>query len=254
MKLPAVCLYIVAITVCVLAPGTGNSAPLTRQQLLDMKSAGVAEKVIIDAVVANGIAFPADANAIIALHKAAFSSALLDALTKAQSATSAPAMASNTPRASAGSITQTNSAQPLAQAPANPCAAYEKELERLQNEEEAMSKACEAFANHRKDDASYEYHCIAENNDAIRSRIINYFKTNPNNCPEQYTDTFITPTGWTNDQYSPPPNVTYRAVQTLEPNDSKYSCAELKVVAWELVDNVKQMDKSIQRLSGRAQG
>jgi hypothetical protein len=217
-------------------------APLTEQQLLKMKAAGISQDVIIQQIQNNGIGFAADPDAIIALKKAGLSDAVLSALSKLPTG---PAAASPTQSAA-------RMEQPPAQAQVDPCVAYEKELEMLEDEDEAMDKTCQALANRRPGDVWYVDHCIAENNGAIRSRIINFFKTNPNKCPAHDTNTFITPDGWTDNQYATPPNVTYRALQTLGPNDSKYSCAELKVRAWELADNVTQMDKSIGRLNGKA--
>jgi hypothetical protein len=53
--------------------------------------------------------------------------------------------------------------------------------------------------------------------------------------------------------YTPDPNMVYKAVQTLESYDSKLTCAQLKVLTFEFQENVAEMDKSIQRLTGQAQ-
>ncbi|HEY1806837.1 MAG TPA: hypothetical protein VGG45_20370 [Terracidiphilus sp.] len=76
---------------------------------------------------------------------------------------------------------------------------------------------------------------------------------NPNHCQEFEQQDFLMPTGWSDSQYSPPSDTNYHSVQTMYPNDNKLSCAQLKVVAWTLAENVAQMTKSIAHATGRAQ-
>ena len=60
------------------------AAPLTEQQLLKMKAAGISQAVIIQQIQHDGIAFAADPDALIALKKAGISDAALSAVVKAQ--------------------------------------------------------------------------------------------------------------------------------------------------------------------------
>ncbi|HEY1806838.1 MAG TPA: hypothetical protein VGG45_20375 [Terracidiphilus sp.] len=91
-----------------------------------MKSSGIGEKVIIQQVETNGIAFEADPSALIALRKVGFSDSLLSAVMQSKHSQGAVA---TPPTAASSAVVQP------AQTPADPCDAYEKEYKRINDEE-----------------------------------------------------------------------------------------------------------------------
>lgn len=213
-----------------------HAAPLTEQQLIKLKAAGIGQDLIIQQIQNDGIAFSADAEAMIVLKRAGFSDAVLSALLllKGQAG-----------QVAAPSQSNASEKQPPAQAQVDPCVARQQEYERLDKEDDAITTACEQIGKGRND-LTFIMHCQAMNC-STRRRMMSL--PNPNKCPTDY----VVLDSCDDAGYIPDPNLVYRTVEILQSNDSKYSCAQLKVSTSVLHENVAQMDKYIQHLTGQAQ-
>jgi hypothetical protein len=220
-----------------IAAGVAYGAPLTEQQLLKMKAAGISQDLIVQQIQSDGIAFPVDPDAMIALKKAGFSDAVLGALLKAQTG---PVAASPMQAAAPDK-------QPPTAAQVDPCVDMRLNYNFLVFINEQIMTGCEQIA---KGDHAYANHCKAHNY-SLQKRLLSL--PDPNKCMNAADHIFLYDYDDKDLVYAWPPNAVFKTVETLRPNDNQFACGQLQVLTWQLADNVAQMDKSIQQLTGQAQ-
>jgi hypothetical protein len=243
-----------ALAVFALAPTLSESEPLTRQQLLSMKAAGMGDKVIVQAVDANGIAFPADANTLIALRKAGFSDSVISALITAQSSRQPPV--ATTAGAPAVSKSQNGVGQVTG---VDQCDIDKREDDRLENRIKMFSDACQRVGEMRypgrsgigTDAYSFAEHCThlyvcplikqeREQKQKIRDcEGVDVTDYHIEDCEANFVPTTV-----------PLPT---DALQVLQAGDSSMTCADLKIETDYLNVGIGTLNGKIQAATGNAQ-
>jgi hypothetical protein len=208
---------------------------LTEQQLLKMKAAGISQDLIVQQIQSEGVAFPVDPDAMIALKKAGFSDAVLGALLKAPTGTGGPSSTQAAARI----------AQPPAQAQLDPCVAWHQEYDRLDTEATAIVDTCDALGKRRG--PGFTQHCYAMNC-SVHKRLWSF--PDPNKCNIDDGHNLL---DCDDNAYTPDPRATFHPVQAMNADDSKLSCGQLKVLVWSMQENVGHLDTQIQNLNGQAQ-
>jgi hypothetical protein len=232
--------------------------PLSRQQLLEMKSAGIGEQVIIQQIEANGIAFQPNPSAMIALKKAGFSDLLLTAVMKAHSPeaplTTIPAM--DQPGASAVPKSQNGAGQVSS---VDQCEIDKREDDRLETRIKMFSDACERVGEMRypgqhgflsdagsfADNCTHYYACpLIKQEEQQKKKILHCEGVDG-------TDYHI---GDCEDNFVPHTTpIPADALQVLQAGDSTMTCADLKVATGYLNVEVATLNGKIQAATGSEQ-